>query len=110
MLHLNTTYLAQKGKPRVILTKAGASNTTSANLVRRAIRSFDLRLLTKLCIELNCTPNDLLTYTPSAHVKLPENHPLNALLPKEQVNIIASLGTLTTEQIQQIQQIIKPDK
>ncbi|HQU86287.1 MAG TPA: helix-turn-helix transcriptional regulator [Pyrinomonadaceae bacterium] len=38
-----------------------------------------LRDLEKLCIALNCTPNDLLEWKPDANTVLPETHALNKL-------------------------------
>jgi len=41
--------------------------------------SFQLRNIDKLCSLLNCTPNDLLVWSPKRNEKLTDSHPITRL-------------------------------
>ncbi len=65
--------------PYTDMVKAGISPHSASNLLNNKINSIHFGHLEKLCILLNCTPNDLLVWKANAHAILPDKHALTAL-------------------------------
>jgi DNA-binding Xre family transcriptional regulator len=61
------------------LVTAGITRNMATMLLNNTTGSISLRHMAKLCTLLNCTPNDLLVWRPSASAPLPAGHPLEAL-------------------------------
>jgi DNA-binding Xre family transcriptional regulator len=85
---------------------SAATRIASGNLNGLALDSFE-----KVCLALNCTPNDLLEWVPSKNVNLSPNHSLNAL--KRNEAILASFTQLVKDasfdKIEKIQEIIQKE-
>lgn len=65
------------------LTKTlGINPNTASNIKLGRANAINLKHLETLCVNLNCTPNDLLEWTPSQEVAA--DHSLNLLKKKEQ--------------------------
>lgn len=90
-------------KPYTFLVKAGISPQSSTMIVQGKTRVFRLDHIEKICELLNCTPNDLLSWTPNKNVKLHDNHSLNKLKrDKKALQLQDTLKTLSLEQLNQI--------
>ncbi len=74
-------------KPKKFLVDNGFSNTTAYNITHYRFTTLTLDKVEKLCLILNCTPNDLLEFRPAKDALIPENHPLLKLRPSESFNI-----------------------
>ncbi len=61
------------------LSKLGISRPTISRLMNGEKSGVSYGHLEKICGLLNCTPNDLFEWKPSANANLPENHALYAL-------------------------------
>lgn len=61
------------------LVNLGFSYTKASRYLEKDHSNIKLSDLEKLCIALNCTPNDLLEWKPGANTVLPEAHALNGL-------------------------------
>lgn len=61
------------------LLKLGISRPTISRLLNNDKSWVSYAHLEKICTLLNCTPNDLFEWKPSADANLPENHALYAL-------------------------------
>ncbi len=61
------------------LVKIGFSYSTASRFLKSKSRFVKIRDIERLCIALNCTPNDLFEWQADAKSVLPENHSLNAL-------------------------------
>ena len=72
----------QKGvlAPAAFLKKAGFKKTTSARLARGSFKEISMENLEKLCLQLRCTPNDLMEWTPAKQNDLDDGQPLAKLL------------------------------
>jgi DNA-binding Xre family transcriptional regulator len=66
-------------KPFSYLTSAGFPSYTAHNLLNAKTVTFRLSHIDKLCSLLNCTPNDLLVWTPNRNQKLADTHPITRL-------------------------------
>ena len=52
-------------KPLSFFRNHGFSSATATRIAGGYMNSFSLETVEKLCLSLNCTPNDLLEWTPS---------------------------------------------
>jgi len=103
--------LAMRGVDRMFnfLCKIGFIQTTAYNLSRGKVRSIKIEHIQRLCIALNCTPNDLFEWTPGAESDLPAEHPLNSLVREDSkpVNIRAMLRDIPVEKLPEIENLLK---
>lgn len=82
MLVLNLKpILAARGieRPYSFLVKAGFTRNTAYNLLHSNTWIFRLAHIEKLCLLLNCTPNELLLWRKNNNELVDENHPITAL-------------------------------
>ena len=61
------------------LVKLGMSYPRASRYLKLRTGTFKVRDVEKLCLALNCTPNELFEWQPDANTVLPEAHSLNAL-------------------------------
>ncbi|MEZ5196706.1 MAG: helix-turn-helix transcriptional regulator [Bacteroidales bacterium] len=66
-------------KPYTFLVKAGISPHTATSILNSTSKTLRTTHLEILCEKLNCTPNDLLQWTPNKDNPLPDTHALNRL-------------------------------
>jgi DNA-binding Xre family transcriptional regulator len=69
-------------KPVGHLIKAGINPQMSSLLINNKLASIKPAVLEKLCVHLNCTPNDLMEWIPEANTNT-QNHPLALLQHKQ---------------------------
>ena len=108
MLSLNLKPIfAARGieKPYTYLVKAGFPAYTAHNLLSAKTVTFHLRNIDKLCTLLNCTPNDLLVWTPNRNEKLADSHPITRL--KKQDTDLNWQDTIKTVPLDQLGEIVK---
>lgn len=87
MLKLNINTLAKaRGIKNLTahLTNFGFTYQPAFRLASGKIKSLPIRNIEKLCLALNCTPNDLFIFQPQSNEPIPENHPLKPLIPVSQ--------------------------
>ena len=81
-------------KPVGHLIKAGINPNMASQLINNKLTAIKPAVLEKLCIHLNCTPNDLMEWIPEENTQT-ENHPLKPLmrkqLPQQIQNIMADI-------------------
>jgi DNA-binding Xre family transcriptional regulator len=70
-------------KPYTYLVKAGFTRHASTSILNSKTSVFRLDHIEKICLILNCEPNDILVWKPDPNVKYAENNSLNILLQKE---------------------------
>ena len=81
-------------KKQAYLIKNGITPHTSKQIINNKIKKFSLADIENLCIAFNCTPNDLLDYTPPQNSKLPADHPLHSITKKPLADIKGLLETI----------------
>ncbi len=82
MLYLNIKNVCNlRGidNPHQFLRKNGFTIHTTHRLVNNQLEGISYQNLEKLCIILNCTPNDLISFTPSKDSTIPQSHPIHKL-------------------------------
>ena len=92
-------------KPFSYLTSAGFPSYTAHNLLNAKTVTFRLSHIDKLCSLLNCTPNDLLVWTPNRNEKLADTHPITRL--KKQNTDLNWQDTIKTIPLDQLSEIVK---
>lgn len=66
-------------KTTAFLVKLGMGYPTASRFLKSKSQFVKVRDIEKLCVALNCTPNDLFEWQADANKTLPETHSLNAL-------------------------------
>ncbi len=93
--------------PLQFLTKAGFTYHTAGRLLRNQIAKLDYKHLEKLCLLFNCTPNDLISWTPTSSAKLSDKVALSRLAGrKRKGNIVSKLIQLPEDKIDQLRQML----
>lgn len=107
MLRLNIKAVCKLrgiSKPQAWLVKSGFPKSTAANMGREEYENLPLVHLEKMCLLLNCTPNDLLRWEPEAGMDT-KGPALAALLPAskdEELGWVAEAGSKTVEELRAI--------
>lgn len=85
------------------LQQNGISRHLAHRLIDKVTQRISLEILEKLCIALNCTPNDLLEWTPDKNNKETEWTAMSALKPKPQnANMSILLSRLPFDKLNEI--------
>lgn len=61
------------------MVNIGLAYPVTYRYLRHESKSISIKNIEKLCIALNCTPNDLFEWKPDADAVVPENHSLHQL-------------------------------
>jgi DNA-binding Xre family transcriptional regulator len=115
MLKYNIKYLLEaRGitKPLAHLTKAGITYQMAHLLVANKVAAIKPAVIEKLCIHLNCTPNDLMEWIPEKNNNT-KNHPLESLQhkqpPQQLQNIIADIPVSKLKEFETIMLELKKE-
>ncbi|MEI6124723.1 MAG: helix-turn-helix transcriptional regulator [Bacteroidota bacterium] len=93
--------------PYTFLVKSGLSPQSATKILNSQTRVFRLDHIEIICDKLNCTPNDLLTWTPKRDAYLAETHSLNKLKQnRNNFQLQDTLKTMSLEQLNEIANII----
>ena len=94
-------------KPHAFLVKNGFAASTASNMLAYYPVVFKVKALEKLCIALNCTPNDLFEWRPTENSVITENHPLQALVKEKTPPPIAEMvRDLPVEKLRELEALI----
>lgn len=100
--------LRQLEKPHKALVKCGISPSTATKL----LGNYNIRLtidhVEKICVMLNCTPNDLFEWKPKSGAELPENHSLNALKRNDEAeNLSEIIKKVPIEKLSELTEFVR---
>lgn len=95
--------------PYKYLVANGFTYSAAYKLLNNPGSHVNLKHLYKLCVLLQCTPNDIFVCTPDKNAKLPETHPLIALRNNTiiDIDVNAELKTMSLAQIKEVAEVIK---
>ena len=114
MLQINITRVCNlRGITRTftLLSKNGISRNIASRLASGTALSISFKHLEKICIALNCTPNDLLQWIPGTGEKDTANHPLHPLRKDTPLSGFKELlDSLPIEKLNDIAKIINDKK
>lgn len=95
-------------KPFTFLKKAGFSDNFATKVKNNRVNRLDLDPMERLCIKLNCTPNDFLEWTPDKKNAVDNDHPLNIIKRSEKVvDITKTLNSVPLGKLEEIEKLIK---
>lgn len=69
-------------KPVGHLIKSGINPNMASQLINNKLAAIKPAVIEKLCVHLNCTPNDLMEWIPEENTNT-QNHPLESLMLKQ---------------------------
>jgi hypothetical protein len=111
MLYFNFSRILKiKGiaRPFSYFLSLGYSGNMATRLANNRVGQMNIAMLERICRDLNCTPNDIIDFRPSANSTLPKDHALHSLTKTEITNeVLEKINTLPLEKIQQIHDVIK---
>lgn len=94
-------------KPSGFLAKNGFTAPTATKFLQAKGSMINISYLQKICLMMNCTPNDLFEWKPDATNKIEEDHALNSLRRAETVaNIRELLKDLPVEKLSQVESLL----
>ena len=70
-------------KPFSFLVKNGFTYNVAHRIINSKTDKLSIKHIEQLCFILNCTPNDLMEYTPNTKKGENKDHPLNQLIRKK---------------------------
>lgn len=101
--------IAKRGIERTsafLVGKIGMDPSTASRFLKTHCRSVRVSDIEKLCIALNCTPNDLFEWKPDADTVLPENHSIFALEKTEAKNLQELVKDIPAHKLALIEQLL----
>lgn len=114
MIRLNITRILKiKGitEANQFFIQRGHSSSYTYHLLRNNLNSLSMKKLEMLCTDLNCTPNDLLTYIPEAKKPLLPGHALHSLTKTETIVAVNKmLHNLPLEKIEELYKTLKNEE
>jgi DNA-binding Xre family transcriptional regulator len=94
-------------KPYTYLVKQGFSKNIATRLNNGKLQRVDLGDIERLCVLFQCTPNDLLEWTPAASQTDAETQPLRDLIRvNPNVNVLAVLNSLPYSKLAEVEKLI----
>lgn len=94
--------------PYTFLVKNGFVSQTASNLSRNQIKHIKPEQIEKLCLLLNCTPNDLFEWQTETDAPTPENHPLKSLVRDKNATPAAQLlKSIPAEKLAQAEELLR---
>jgi DNA-binding Xre family transcriptional regulator len=91
--------------PTAFLIKIGINNSTAVKMLKGEAVQVNFRQLTTLCLNLNCTPNDLFALR---DMQLPEQHALQVIKPLiSEEDSLSITEWLAGKSIREIRELMK---
>lgn len=94
-------------KPHTFLVKNGFAASTASNMLAYYPIVFKVKTLEKLCIALNCTPNDLFEWRDGKDDNLPDEHALNGLRKEAVRNFTEIVKNLPLEKMSEVESFLE---
>jgi len=97
--------------PYGFLVKNGISVTLANKMANERIRAIRLDHIEKLCLLLNCTPNDLFRFAPDKAQLVPEGHAMKQLIAKrEEQEVVEWLTELHSLPLSEMKKLARERK
>lgn len=90
------------------LVRAKISRRTARGFLDGSAVNIRLKHLEKMCLMLNCTPNDLFDWKPDEEINPPESHALYSLQRNEEIKLFSEkLKDVPIEKLAELNEIIE---
>ena len=100
-------------RPSRYLLDQGFSPNFATKIVFSRFERIDLKTLERLCVLFNCTPNDLLEWTPDDKSKENTDHPLYPLRKPDEAKVLKltqTINSLPLDSLDEVQQAVESIK
>lgn len=98
-------------RPFTFLRQHGFTHNTATMLAQNEVKVINLAHIEKLCVIFNCTPNDLIDYTPAKPADQLKNDPLTPLIKNQKpVNLNELVRNMPLDKIKEIEEEIRKRK
>lgn len=95
-------------RPFTFLRGKGFSAYFASKIVNNRVQKIDLQMTEKLCVNLNCTPNDFFEWTPKAGDTIAEDHLLHRIRRTDKViDITRVLNSVPFDKLAEIEAFIQ---
>ncbi len=94
-------------KPFTYLTSVGFSGNFASKVKNNRVRRLELKELEKLCLLLNCTPNDLYEWVPDDDIQVAEDHELHKIRKSDKVfDLTRAMNSLSLEDLGKVEDVL----
>lgn len=90
-----------------LMLKLGFVPSTARAFLKGEMVLIKLEQLEKLCVALNCTPNDLLEWQPDASQNVSETHSMNSLKKTPERDLPKLLSEIPADKLEQILDVLQ---
>jgi len=90
-------------RPFTYLRKAGFSDNFATKAKNNRVKRLNLEIIERLCIQLHCTPNDLMEWVPDNGHEIGKDHPINII--KKSVKVVDITRTLNSVPLGKLEEI-----
>ena len=94
-------------RPNRFLVSHGYSTNMATRMVNDRTRQLNVKDVEKLCLMLNCTPNDFFEWIPETNDIDMENHPLNALKRNDVIVLARLINDIPMDKLADIEKLVK---
>lgn len=88
------------------LVRLGYSYPTASKFLKSKSSFVKLKDIEKMCLALNCTPNDLFEWQPDTNSTVAESHALYALKKEQQMSVRQLVKDLPVEKLSKLHEFI----
>lgn len=109
MLYFNIARLMElRGieKPYAFLVRNGFVSQTATNMINNRLGRITPEQMERMCLILNCTPNDLFDWRPGENSAVSENHALHTLKKEQTPSVAQMVKDLPVEKLSKLQDLI----
>lgn len=98
-------------KPFTFLCRAGFSGNFATKVKNNKVNRLSLDLLERLCLALESTPNDLMSWQPGKNTNTATNHPLYELRRTDKIiELNKALNRMSLSKLEEIERLMKEVK
>jgi len=97
-------------RPYKFLTKNGFASQTASNLANNLIGRITPKQMEKICLLLNCTPNDLFDWREDENMSVSESHALRSLIKEKTPSFTQMVKDLPVEKLSELEAVINEMK
>ncbi len=94
--------------PRHFLVSIGFDHAAASRLLQNTSGSVKLATMEKICLHLNCTPNELMSWKPPTNLANTHEYNLEKLKPiEEKDNIVSKLKRLPSDKLDKLRDFLE---
>ncbi len=97
-------------KTTALLVKLGMKYSRASRFLNSKSKAVNIEDIERLCIALNCTPNDLFEWTPDETRVLPETHSLNSLRGANVANLQELVKDIPSDKLETVAKMLNEMK